>query len=431
MANGRNLTVYLTSDVSKFRKGLGQAGTAMDKFRRGVAVSAAAAGTAVLAVGAATFEAAKAAAEDAAAQDRLARAMKNTTGASDAQVKAMEDYIETAGRKTGLDDGDMRNALGILMRYTKNSTRAQALNNVAAKISLATGKDYLTVVKALARAEDGQTAALKRLGIPVGEAAQNYADLAKANKDYAKAQDFANQVLADYGPKSKEYAKALEKVKEKADRIAQLKGGGVKWLAELNDQFKGAITDDANSYAGGLRRVNRAGSELIESFGKGALGDEGVAGDMDELADAMYRAQPAAEAAGKALNGMMVAILEQLPNFILGMQALPTVWDNFVNTISGGVTNARDWISPVPILGLGDDEAEAIRHAQAQQAARNDAYLAALVAALSPTNSYDTGSRLDTFSASSLYRYNPRAADAKTRGDGRGAQTDSRTRARP
>lgn len=416
MAQGRNLTVYLTSDVSKFGRGLKQAESKFDKFRKGIAAGAAAAAAGLAVVGAAAIEAAKAAAEDQSSQQKLARAMQNTTKATEDQVAAMEDYVSAAQRKTGLDDGALREGLSVLMRYTKNATRAQALSNVAQKISLATGKDYLTVVKALARAEDGQTTALKKLGIPVGEAAQNYADLAKANKAYADAQAKANQVLAEYGPTSDEYAKALGRVKDAGDKVARLKGGGTKWLAELNDQFKGSIADDAKTYAGGLRRVGTAWDELVEAFGEGLIGGTDAPGQMSDLASSMYEAQPAAEALGQTLNQVLVPAMV---DFVKGLAAIGPYWDTFVQTVSGGVTSVGDFLGVIP-----DDVAASMQKQYEQQIGRNNAQLEAIARGGQPTpvNPYDV--------------YRPMATAQRTRtanrgADARAAQREARTRAYP
>lgn len=424
MASGRNLTVYLTSDVSKFRQGLKGAERDAKTFgqRLGTAVKV---GGAALAAGAAaavavTFDAIRAAADDQASQAKLARAMKNTTKATQAQVDAMADYVDAAQKKSGMDDGELRDGLATLLRYTEDVTRAQQLSDAALEISAGTGKDYLTVVSALAKAETGQTSALKKLKIPVGEAAKNYADLAKANKDYSKAQDAANTALEEYGPKSEEYAKALQKVKDKADVIAKLKGGGTKWLAELNDQFEGSVADDANTYAGGIKRVATAWSELQEAFGQGAMGGTDAPGMMNDLADSLYDAAPAAQIAGDALNKMMIGLVQNLPAFLAGLKGLQLGTESWVDNVKLVPGEIADFLGFIP-----DGMLDPARNTVAANDAARQAALDAFLAALQPTprpNPYDSYRPMRT-----TQRYR----DASKGADTRAAQKDARTRQDP
>jgi hypothetical protein len=101
--------------------------------------------------------------EDEKSQKQLALALKNSTKATDAQVKATEDYITKAQNATGVTDTQLRKSLGNLVRVTNDVTKAQKLNNLALDISAATGKDVETVSQALARAYSGNTLALQKL----------------------------------------------------------------------------------------------------------------------------------------------------------------------------------------------------------------------------------------------------------------------------
>jgi hypothetical protein len=106
---------------------------------------------------------AKAAAEDAAQQAELARTIRATTSATDAQIAANEDFIATMEIATATADGELRPALGNLIRATGDVTKAQELLGLANDISAATGKDLGAVSEALSKAYQGNTTALKRL----------------------------------------------------------------------------------------------------------------------------------------------------------------------------------------------------------------------------------------------------------------------------
>lgn len=102
-------------------------------------------------------------AEDAAAADKLALSLKNSTGATDEQVKAVEDFISQTSRAAAVADDELRPALDNLVRGTKDVTAAQDLLGLALDISAGTGKDLDGVTQALSKAYNGNFTALKKL----------------------------------------------------------------------------------------------------------------------------------------------------------------------------------------------------------------------------------------------------------------------------
>ena len=128
------------------------------------------AAAALTGLAAAATIATKAAAEDAKAQQLLALALRNSTGATDAQIAANEKYIATTERAAAVSDDQLRPALGNLVRATGDVTQSQQLLNLALDISAATGRDLESVSIALAKASQGQATALQRLGVPLDEA---------------------------------------------------------------------------------------------------------------------------------------------------------------------------------------------------------------------------------------------------------------------
>jgi hypothetical protein len=111
----------------------------------------------------AATKAAQAAADDAAAASNLARQLRTSIKATDAQVKATEDMIAKMELATGVADNDLRQAMAGLARATGSATDSQKLLNLAVDISAATGKDLTSVSEALSKAYNGQTTALARL----------------------------------------------------------------------------------------------------------------------------------------------------------------------------------------------------------------------------------------------------------------------------
>lgn len=121
------------------------------------------AAAAVGALGVAAFDAAKGAMEDAKAQEELARTLKTSTNATDAAIKANEDFVAAMGETLGIADDDLRPALATLARATGSVAESQKAAKLAMDISAATGKDLGSVSTALAKAYGGQTSALGKL----------------------------------------------------------------------------------------------------------------------------------------------------------------------------------------------------------------------------------------------------------------------------
>jgi hypothetical protein len=112
----------------------------------------------------------KAAIEDEASQNKLANALVNATGATNAQIAATEESILKMSLATGTADDKLRPALQRLAISTGDISKAQDLLSVALDVATATGKPLETVANAIGKAYDGNTAALGKLGIGLSAA---------------------------------------------------------------------------------------------------------------------------------------------------------------------------------------------------------------------------------------------------------------------
>lgn len=230
MADLRVLKLALLAETKDFINGLDKATkeskTFSDKLGNALKVGAAAfvalgaaAATAAIKIGKDAVEAAIA---DQKSQVLLADALKNTTGATDAQIRATEDFIRKTQLAAGVSDSQLRPALGNLVRATGNATKAQELLTLALDISVATGKDVESVSLALSKAYNGNIGALQRLGIPLDE------NIIKS-KDFEAATD------------------------------------------ELQKLFGGAAATAADTYAGKLAIIQERLGEAQESLGEALL----------------------------------------------------------------------------------------------------------------------------------------------------------------
>jgi len=179
MATGsRALTLKLLADISDLTKNLDKGTNEVEGFggkladfgkKAGLAfaAAAAAAGAYAIKIG---VDGVKAAIEDEQAQVKLAKALENSTGATQDQIKAVEANILKMSLSSGVADEQLRPALARLARSTGDVEISQKLLNQALDISIATGKPVETIANALGRAYDGNTVALGKLGIGLSAA---------------------------------------------------------------------------------------------------------------------------------------------------------------------------------------------------------------------------------------------------------------------
>ena len=174
----RTLKLSILADVDQLKKSLATADNDVEgssnklgefSKKAGVAFAAAAAAAGAYAIKLAV-DGVKAAIEDEAAQVRLAEALKNATGATDAMIKSVEAQILQQSLATGVADDLLRPALSRLALSTNDVTKAQDLLTLALDISQATGKGLDAVANALGKAYDGNTASLGKLGIGLSAA---------------------------------------------------------------------------------------------------------------------------------------------------------------------------------------------------------------------------------------------------------------------
>jgi hypothetical protein len=203
MATGtRALTLKLLADVDNFTKNLKTAdkdvstfGDKVSDFGKKAGLAFAAAGAAAVAyAGKLAIDGVKSAIEDAAAQTKLALTLKNVTGATEAQISATEDYITKTSLAVGITDDELRPSLERLSRATGDLNKAQKLQAVAIDVAAGSGKSLETVTNALAKAAEGQTASLAKLGIGLTAAQLKTMDMDSITAKLADT--FENQASA-------------------------------------------------------------------------------------------------------------------------------------------------------------------------------------------------------------------------------------------
>lgn len=174
MADGsRTLKLSILADVDNLKKGLTDAGTdtetfggKLSGFGKAAGAAFAVAGAAALAyAGALLVDGVKAAVEDEAAQVKLATAIKNVTSATDATIASVESYITQTALAVGVSDDELRPSFARLVKSTGDVEAAMKLQGVALDASVGSGKSLETTSNLIAKAFDGNTAALAKLDI--------------------------------------------------------------------------------------------------------------------------------------------------------------------------------------------------------------------------------------------------------------------------
>jgi hypothetical protein len=132
----------------------------------------------------------KAAAQDAKSQALLANALRNTVGATNDQIAAVEASISKMEGLAAVADDSIRPAFAQLARATGDVGAATQLTSLALDVAAGTGRDVGAVAIALGRAYNGNTTALQRLGVnvkgvsdPLGVLAKQFDGAAEAAAD--------------------------------------------------------------------------------------------------------------------------------------------------------------------------------------------------------------------------------------------------------
>lgn len=174
----RTLKLSILGDIDNLKKSLDQGTTEVSSFGDKVGKFGKVAGAAFAAAGVAAaayagkllVDGVKAAIEDEAAQAKLATTLVNVTGATNAQIAAVESQILKTSLLTGLTDDELRPSFERLVRATGDSDAALKLQSVAIDVAAGSGKSLEAVTNAMAKAQEGNAASLAKLGIGLSAA---------------------------------------------------------------------------------------------------------------------------------------------------------------------------------------------------------------------------------------------------------------------
>jgi len=300
----RTLKLSILGDIDNLKKNLDAGnkevegfGGKIGKFGKVAGAAFAAAGVAAAAyAGKLLIDGVKSAIEDEAAQAKLAGTLVNVTGATNAQIAAVESQILKTSLLTGLTDDELRPSFERLVRATSDSDAALKLQSVAIDVAAGSGKSLEAVTNAMAKAQEGNSASLAKLGIGLS--------------------------------------------------AAQLKTMSMDEItAKLAETFGGQAAEKADTFAGKMDRLKVAfdeGKETVGSFVLDAITPM-VSGFVNTVI-------PAVQKLAEELGPKLTPIFQTLTGYIRE-NVIPTfkaIWEFIQNFV---IPALRDFLTPI-IKGL-------------------------------------------------------------------------------
>ena len=334
----------LSAQARKAQGPMAQLGAGLRKsLTPNLMLAGAAAGAFAIKLG---VDAVRAAAAEEQAITRLSTALDNA-GQSLA-LDGVEAGIDRMARATGIADDQLRPAMITLVNATQDAAKAQDLLSLALDISAGSGRDLSSVTMALGKAANGQVTALRRLGVPLSDAAVKSKDL--------------NAITA-----------------------------------ELQRTFQGQAAKAADTFQGRLNRLNVAVGELQEAFGQGLMdGLSSFTDSVDSTTESIQGLEPLVQATGQAIGqlggrlGDAAYIIDQYSQKIQG-------GTDATNDLADSGDNAyTNFVQLIPIVGswltvAGEhaatmrDDAEASQSAAVRHADYRDAVVRSADAARNST----------------------------------------------
>jgi phage-related protein len=273
------ISVTISGNAAPLKKEIDSAEGMLGKFGGSIAKFGAVAAAGMGAVAAGIGFAAKAAAEDQQSFAQLETALRNVTGATHDQIKAVDDQIAAMSLATGVADDQLRPAFAALTRGTRDIAESTEQMGLVLDISTALQMDATTVADALAKGYEGNTKALKSLS----------PEMAAMIKEGAGMDEILSQLSANFG---------------------------------------GAAAANADTFAGQVSRLKVFLSELVEQIGYYVLPV------LSKIAEFIVKdVVPAFQRIIERYGPALAEIFQKIADFI-GEKVVPVMRDQLIPFIS-------------------------------------------------------------------------------------------------
>lgn len=339
MSTSRTLKLNILAETKDLTDGLKKANqqvtssqsgiaAAFDKVKVAAAAAAAAAGAYAIKL---AVDGVKAAIEDTAAQERLANALRNTTKASDAQIRSVEEQVLQLSLATGVADDQLRPAFQRLATATGDLGQSQNLLNLALDISAATGKNVESVTNALGRAYEGSTTALTRLGI----------GLSAAEIETLGLEGAIGQLSRTFGGAAAVQAETLQgqiqRLKVSFDETKESIGAALlPILTDLFNAFADFAIPAAQKFADVFQRrlIPYLRNDVFPAFNRLIEAIKGIG-------DAFDNTSTDVQESNRVIEALKTTIVEFVPTTLGALEVVTDAWATFLDVLN----RARAFIS--------------------------------------------------------------------------------------
>lgn len=273
------ISVTISGNAAPLKKSVDEAEGMLGKFGSTITKFGAVAAAGMGAVAAGIGFAAKAAAEDQQSFTQLETALRNVTGATHDQIKAVDDQIAAMSLATGVADDKLRPAFAALTRGTRDIEESTKQMSLVLDISTALQMDATAVADALAKGYEGNTRALRTLS----------PEMAAMIKEGASMDEILSQLSANFG---------------------------------------GAAAANADTFAGQVSRLRVFMSELVEQIGYYVLPV------LSKIAEFIVKdVVPAFQRIIDKYGPALAEIFQKIADFI-GEKVVPVMRDQLIPFIS-------------------------------------------------------------------------------------------------
>jgi hypothetical protein len=205
MAQSRTLKLSILADIDDLKKNLTKGSNEVEGFGGKIAAFGKKAALAFAVAGAAAaayagkllVDGVKAAIEDEKANALLANTLRNVAGATDETIEKTLAYTRATELATGVTEDELRPSLNRLAIATGDVQQAMKLQTLALNVAAGSGKSLETVTQALAKAQEGNTASLGRLGVGLTSAQLKTMSMEEITKSLANTFEGASSAAAD------------------------------------------------------------------------------------------------------------------------------------------------------------------------------------------------------------------------------------------
>jgi hypothetical protein len=247
------------------------------------------------------LDSAKAASADAKSTKILNTQLTRNAGATKAQIKQSDKFVEKLSLQTGILDDDLRPAYAKFANVTHNVKEAQKLLTITVDAAAGSGKSQTKIAQAVAKAYDGNTKSLqnmfpelKKSKDVLGDFTKQYKGMAEINADPFMKFNNSMDIL-----KEKLGAVVLPLLSDFVDYISK-PGGPIDQVSNFLDSFQDPNSDASKMFTDIKNAVKDAFGYVKDFFA--LFGNGNAVEGFKNIAKALVMALPALI----ALKGIMM-----------------------------------------------------------------------------------------------------------------------------